>query len=98
MPMSPTISTLRFVTGVVIVCAGLAPLGAAPNATLTITESNRSGSATGGPFFVPNETYTEAFVLADPNGDAFVCDEIANPCSVVQLEINLPADYATQHP
>jgi hypothetical protein len=96
---SSTISTVRFGAGVVIVGAGLATqVAAAPNATLTITETNRSASATGGPFFVPNQTYTAAFVLADPNGDAFVCDDIANPCLVVQLEVNLPADYATQHP
>ena len=94
-----TLSTHRLVAGLAVVCAAVsAPLAAATNATLTITEAARSASASGGPFFVPNQSYTEAFVLAEPNSDAFVCDDLANPCYIVQIEVDLPADYAAQHP
>jgi hypothetical protein len=78
-----------------------APATAAPTATLTITETNRTASASGGPFFVPNESYTASFVLGQAgkaNGDSFVCDAAANPCMEVQVEVNLPADYAASHP
>ncbi|MEA2605223.1 MAG: hypothetical protein QOF89_6215 [Acidobacteriota bacterium] len=74
---------------------------AAPSATLTITETNRSASASGGPFFIPNQTYTASLVLGlsgQGNGDSFTCDALANPCFEVQLEVALPADYAQLHP
>ncbi|HEX7185660.1 MAG TPA: PKD domain-containing protein [Thermoanaerobaculia bacterium] len=74
---------------------------AAPSATLTITETSRSASASGGPFFVPNETYTASFVLGvagQANSDSFTCDALANPCFEVQVDVALPADYAQQHP
>jgi hypothetical protein len=74
---------------------------AAPSATLIITETNRSASASGGPFFIPNQAYTASLVLglaAGGNGDSFTCDALANPCFEVQLEVALPADYAQLHP
>ena len=74
---------------------------AAPSTTLTITESNRSASASGGPFFLPNQTYTASLVLGNAgqgSTDSFVCDALANPCMEVQLEVALPANYAQVHP
>ena len=72
-----------------------------PAATLTLTDTARTASASGGPFFVPNETYTAALVLELANmgnSDSFICDALANPCYVVQLNVSLPADYAQLHP
>ena len=74
---------------------------AAPSAVLTITETSRTASAIGGPFFVPNETYTASFILGiagTANSDSFICDALANPCYEVQVEVDLPADYAVTHP
>jgi hypothetical protein len=76
-------------------------LKAAPSATLTLTDTTRTASASGGPFFVPNQTYTASLVLSlanKGNADSFACDAAANPCFEVQLEVALPADYATLHP
>ncbi len=78
-----------------------APVAAAPASTLNITEAQRTASAVGGPFFVPNESYTRSFVLGqagEASADSFTCDAAANPCFEVQVEVSLPADYATQHP
>jgi len=72
-----------------------------PAATLTLTDTARNASTSGGPFFVPNQTYTAALLLELANmgnADSFVCDALANPCYVVQLNVSLPADYALQHP
>src|SRR3954465_5010080 len=72
-----------------------------PAATLTLTDTARTASASGGPFFVPNQTYTAALPLGLANmgnSASFICDALANPCYVVQLNVTLPADYAQQHP
>ena len=54
--------TLGLFAGIALLAA--ATLGtAAPSAVLTITEQSRTASATGGPFFVPNESYTRSFIL-----------------------------------
>src|SRR6185436_14880235 len=85
----------------VALLAGARTALAAPAATLTLTETNRTASATGGPFFVPNLTYTVSFVTGlagSGNSDSFTCDALANPCYEVQLEVALPADYALLHP
>ncbi|MFL6260822.1 MAG: PKD domain-containing protein [Thermoanaerobaculia bacterium] len=89
--------------GLVAACLLLLAGGAlaAPSATLTITELNRSASASGGPFFIPNQTYTASFVLGlagQGSPDSFTCDALANPCLEVQLAVVLPADYAQLHP
>jgi hypothetical protein len=90
-----------------VVCTALVFVASAaaaavdPAAILTITDTNRTASASGGPFFVPNESYTLNFVLAllaGGNADSFTCDALANPCYVAQVNVNLPADYALQHP
>ena len=55
-----------------------------PAATLTITDTNRTASASGGPFFVPNESYTLAFImglLQGGNSDSFTCDALATPAT-----------------
>src|ERR1051325_3529326 len=88
-------------SALVLFTASAAVAAVNPAATLTITDTNRVASASGGPFFIPNESYTLNFILglvAGGNADAFTCDAQANPCYVVQLNVNLPADYATQHP
>lgn len=90
--------------GSLVAACLLAPAGralAAPSATLTITEASRSASATGGPFFIPNQAYTASLVLGlagEVDADSFTCDTLANPCFEVQLEVALPADYAQRHP
>jgi hypothetical protein len=93
----------RFVAGFAVLglLAGAAAAAAAPAATLRISEAERSASATGGPFFIPNATYNASFILGildamDP--DSFVCDDSANPCFEVQVEVELPADYAERRP
>jgi len=83
------------------IVTSVAAVIAAPSSTLTITEANRSASATAGPFFIPNESYTRAFVLGaagEANSDSFTCDAAANPCYEVQVEVILPANYASLHP
>jgi hypothetical protein len=93
----------RLAGSLVAVCL-LAAAGralAVPSATLTLTEANRTASAGGGPFFIPNQTYTASLALslaAGGNADSFICDTLANPCLEVQLNVALPADYAQQHP
>src|SRR5688572_12179532 len=87
----------------VVLAGSLAPARAwaAPSATLRITEDARTASATGGPFFVPNESYTASFALGtagEGSSDSFTCDAAANPCFEVQVEVDLPLDYATTHP
>jgi|GEM_PF-1658390 len=90
----------------ILVCVALLLIASAasaqnPTATLTLTDTARTASASGGPFFVPNETYTAALVLelaGMGNSDSFICDTLANPCFVVQLNVSLPADYAQLHP
>ena len=100
---SPKTPSHRLAGGLMALCL-LASAGgalAAPSAVLTITETSRMASATGGPFFVPNESYTASFVLGlagQANSDSFVCDALANPCYEVQVEVDLPADYAVAHP
>ena len=89
-----------------LVCVALFLIASAaaaqnPAATITLTDTARAGTASGGPFFVPNETYTAAFLLGLAgmgSSDSFICDALANPCYVVQLNVALPADYALQHP
>jgi len=89
-----------------LICVALLLIASAasaqnPAATITLTDTARTGTASGGPFFVPNETYTAALVLelaGMGNSDAFICDALANPCYVVQLNVSLPADYAQLHP
>lgn len=95
--------TLFLVACLVALCllAASGTVLAAPSATLTITETIRSASASGGPFFVPNQTYTASLVLGvsgEGNADSFTCDTLANPCYEVHLEVALPADYAQRHP
>ena len=49
-----------------------------PAATLTLTDTARTASASGGPFFVPNETYTAALLLelaGMGNSDSFICEK-----------------------
>ncbi|HUR40811.1 MAG TPA: PKD domain-containing protein [Verrucomicrobiae bacterium] len=76
-------------------------------ATLTLTEADRDNPKTSsdGPFFLPNHSYTESFVLAQgelKNGDSFKCDPAGtpgiNPCGVVEVVVDLPADYAQRRP
>lgn len=68
---------------------------------INISTAAPTGSATGGPFFVPNESYTLSFVLSLrglANGDSFICDDAVNPCYQVDVNVNLPTDYALTHP
>jgi hypothetical protein len=74
---------------------------AAPRGTINLTATTRTGSSTGGPFLVANESYTRSFVLGLRGlmpSDSFVCDDAANPCYEVDVNLDLPADYAATHP
>jgi hypothetical protein len=80
---------------------GAVSSAAMANDAINITTAAPTGSATGGPFFVPNESYTLSFVLGLRglmNSDSFVCDDKANPCYQVDVNVNLPADYSLTHP
>ena len=85
-----------------LVCVALFLLASAaaaqnPAATLTLTPAATTASASGGPFFVPNESYSAALILELANmgnSDSFICDALANPCYVVQLNVSLPAEWA----
>src|SRR5689334_16638967 len=91
----------RLLACVALLLIATAASAQTPAATLTLTDTARTASASGGPFFVPNESYTAALVLelaGMGNSDSFICDTLANPCYVVQLNVALPADYAQLHP
>ncbi|HET7711625.1 MAG TPA: PKD domain-containing protein [Thermoanaerobaculia bacterium] len=76
---------------------------AAPRGTININHTtSRTGSAIGGPMLIPNESYTRSFILGltvDEGAiDNFVCDDLLNPCYEVDVNVDLPSDYATTHP
>ena len=80
---------------------------AATPATLTLTEADRdvAKTSTDGPFLVPNFTYTQSFATSfgsivglEANGDSFTCDDTINPCGIVDVVVDLPADYPARRP
>ncbi|HUR82062.1 MAG TPA: PKD domain-containing protein [Thermoanaerobaculia bacterium] len=95
------IKSLRGFVLILFLLAVAAAAGAAPRGTINLSPSVRTGAATGGPFLVPNESYTASFVLGlrgIVNSDSFVCDDSLNPCYEVDVNLNLPSDYAATHP
>ena len=85
--------------GIILLVAST--VAAAPRGTINLSTDNRTGTATGGPFLVPNESYTRSFILGlagTMDIDSFVCDDAANPCYEVDVNVDLPADYAANHP
>jgi hypothetical protein len=95
-----SVRSLGFALLLSIVTSSLA-FAATPAATLKISETSRTAAASGGPFLVPNQSYTAALVVGQTpggNSDSFICDDAANPCYIVQLDVDLPTDYASAHP
>ena len=76
------IKSLRGLVLILFFLAVAVAAGAAPRGTINLSPSVRTGAATGGPFLVPNESYTASFVLGlrgIVNSDSFVCDDSLNP-------------------
>jgi hypothetical protein len=103
--MSPSkLQSVRFLGLMLLLSFGSSvAMAAIPAATLKISETSRTAAASGGPFLIPNQSYTASFILGQvPNGgtnsDSFICDDAANPCYVVQVDVDLPTDYAAAHP